>query len=199
MSGLSFHSPTALQRYIFRSMQHPWLLQADATLTRQQRRARNVIPPRDLPASTVLYRSDGAARGQGGMDGSVQASYAAVRWEGGVITGRRSALVGDSTNNVAEYSGILSALNDAVARVPRLACFQTDSLLIARQISGRWRCRSRDLQPLYEEALELLCRLRRLGSVCEVLHIYREFNAEADSSANRALDSGHGENVSWLG
>ena len=105
------------------------------------------------------------------------------------------------TNNEAEYAGLLDAIAHAVARhrrsrpsssssQPVRLEFRVDSLLVCEQVNGRWRCLCPTLRPLYEQALDKLRHLRTaLGMAnLRVIHIYREYNADADGAANEALD-----------
>jgi len=61
-------------------------------------------------------------------------------------------------------------------------------MLLARQVSGQWRCKARTLIPAYEECLSIGAELRGRGCSWYIEHIYREFNATADSLVNEALD-----------
>ena len=156
-------------------------------------------PPPEVPSDAVLYRTDGACRGQGSADDVTHCAFAAVRWEAGAIVGRHAVLLGNvTTNNTAEYSGVLSALQDAARRRAQHAIFHTDSLLIARQLNGLWRCKAAELIPYYEKSLLLLKQLRDSGSIIDVLHIYREFNGEADGLANSILDGMPQVRDSWF-
>lgn len=195
--GLSFNSQANLQRYFFRCMQHPWLLGGTASLTKRERRSRRVAPPQPLEDGTMLYRSDGACRRQGNT-GDRQASFGAIRWEGSRVVGRKALPLGDSTNNAAEYYGLIACLQDSVRRLPRRVAFQLDSLLVARQVSGTWKCRSPELTAYYEEALDLIAFLRRNGCAVALQHIFREFNAEADGLAKAILDGQLSVSDSWL-
>ena len=70
-------------------------------------------------------------------------SFAAVRWESGSIAGRCACMIGSATNNIAEHSGMLSALADALQRNVQHAIFQADSLLVSRQVNCIWKFVSR--------------------------------------------------------
>ena len=115
-----------------------------------------------MDAETVLYRTDGACRSQRTDDDNCCA-FAAIRWQGGSVTGRHACMLGSVTNNIAEYCGLLSALQDALGRRFQRIALQTDSLLVARQVTGVWRCRSAELVPYYQKALHLLRQLRESG------------------------------------
>ena len=94
-----------------------------------------------------------------------------------------------SSNNEAEYSGILAVAQHAlVLQHPRVV-FQTDSLLVANQVNCIWACRSKLLQPLLSQTWNVLHALENLGSHIIVEHIYREHNRHADRLANHSLDT----------
>ena len=94
-----------------------------------------------------------------------------------------------SSNNVAEYIGLLAALGHARTLGAGRCCFQVDSLLVAGQVRGQWACRSSALIPLLEAALRVIRLLEASGTVVLTEHIYREYNKMADQLANQALDT----------
>jgi ribonuclease HI len=99
-----------------------------------------------------------------------------------------SEFVGRKTNNFAEYSGLLAALNFALEQgYPQLKVV-SDSELMVKQIKGQYRVQSPELRPLYEEAKR---RIARLGKF-EIQHVLREKNRHADRLANEAMDRGTG-------
>ena len=73
----------------------------------------------------------------------------------------------------------------------RPVCLRVDSMLVAKQLNGEWRCKAKHLQTTYEMCLRYLGLLRaRLGHArVRVDHVFREYNASADSLANEALDA----------
>ena len=94
--------------------------------------------------------------------------------------------LGRTTNNFAEYQGLLAALDYALAHGYARLRVLTDSELMARQISGRYKVRSLDLQPLHNQAQAMIARLESFS----IQHVYREHNREADRLANKAMDDG---------
>ena len=70
-------------------------------------------------------------------------------------------------------------------------CFRVDSMLVKRQVLCEIACRSADLQRYHEICMSMLRELRRLNphGAVSVEHVYREFNANADGTANEAIDS----------
>lgn len=92
--------------------------------------------------------------------------------------------LGQATNNVAEYQGLLHALRWALARGTQAVEVFSDSELLVRQMAGRYRVKNRGLQPLHREASGLMARFHSI----RITHVRREQNREADALANRALD-----------
>ena len=89
-----------------------------------------------------------------------------------------------STNNVAEYNGLLAALdwcrNHGATRVH----VKSDSLLLVQQMKGVYKVKNEGLKPLYGRARLVS---HEIGQVT-FEHVRREFNKEADKLANRAMD-----------
>lgn len=187
--GRRFYSRRDLIDHLLALVQHPWLQCCQPSRSRRERRAARARPPEDLAPNVVLYRSDGAARGQGASD-SNEASFAAVRFDNGQPVGWLAQRLGDVSNNIAEYEGLLACLRDAERRSLNTVQIQVDSLLVAMQASGQWRCRSYNLLRPYASVLALLRRMWRRGAEVQIQHIYREYNAIADGLANEVLNGG---------
>lgn len=129
---------------------------------------------------THLLYCDGASRGNPGP-----ASFGFVLFapDGGVVAEGGAAL-GVTTNNVAEYRGLIAGLEAASrAGVVDLEV-RLDSLLLVRQVTGSYRVKAPNLVPLHRRASALLAGFDRR----RVVHIPREENGRADSLANAALD-----------
>ena len=92
--------------------------------------------------------------------------------------------LGDTTNNVAEYRGLIAALEEALSRGATELEVRTDSELIQRQVTGVYRVRQPHLVPLATTVRELAARLGGF----RILHVRREQNRDADALANRAMD-----------
>ena len=129
----------------------------------------------------VAY-TDGGSRGNPGPSG-----YGVViLGEDGTVLGELSEFLGMRTNNVAEYSGLLAALEFALAKGhPRLRVV-SDSELMVKQIRGQYRVQSPDLRPLYEEAKRRIAKLEAF----QIEHVLRGKNKKADELANQAMDRG---------
>jgi ribonuclease HI len=138
--------------------------------------------PAGPPSGVYVANIDGASRGNPGP-----ASYAVVmRDPNGKIILELGKKLGRDTNNVAEYYALLAALDYAAAHNIRALRIRSDSELLVRQMQGRYKVKSPDLQPLYERA----SKLARQFEYFVVEHVRRESNREADALANLALDSG---------
>jgi ribonuclease HI len=91
--------------------------------------------------------------------------------------------IGNATNNVAEYQGLIRSLQDAKKLGGEHVHIFSDSQLMVRQITGQYRVKSPDLQPLHEQAQMLLLEF----SQWEIQHVLREKNTRADELVNIAL------------
>jgi probable phosphoglycerate mutase len=92
--------------------------------------------------------------------------------------------LGVQTNNVAEYTALLLALEAARGLGAEEVDLRLDSLLIVEQLHGRWRVRDAKLAPLHAEARRLLSGFQRW----QARHEPRATNRAADALANLALD-----------
>lgn len=93
--------------------------------------------------------------------------------------------LGTMTNNEAEYSGLLAALEWAREADVQELHVMSDSQLMVRQMNGQYRVKSPNLKPLFEDAK------RRAGGFPRFVieHVRRESNVEADRLANLAMDA----------
>jgi probable phosphoglycerate mutase len=135
-----------------------------------------------MPSSPeIVAHIDGGSRGNPGP-----AAYGvAIETPQGQPVTAFAKFIGETTNNFAEYQGLLAALEYALGHgYPRLRVL-TDSELMARQISGRYKIRSPDLKPLHDMAQAMIARLESFS----IRHVYREQNREADRLANQAMDN----------
>lgn len=127
----------------------------------------------------ILY-ADGGARGNPGPAG---AGVCLFDSEGKTVASLGKYL-GETTNNVAEYSALLLGLGYAIKNGIRRLRICMDSQLVVRQIEGLYRVKEPHLRRLYEEALDLLKKLE----LYQIEHIPRAQNHEADRLANLAID-----------
>ncbi len=133
------------------------------------------------PCGAWEIRVDGASRGNPGLAGA----GAVIRDPGGVVARELRKYLGVMTNNMAEYSALVMALSEAKAMgVAEVEVF-ADSELMVKQLNGKYKVKSADLLPLYNQASSLLKGFRRY----KIVHVYREENSAADKLANEAIDS----------
>jgi ribonuclease HI len=131
------------------------------------------------PEGIVAY-IDGGARGNPGPAGY---GVRIERPDGGLID-EFAQSIGVATNNVAEYSGLIAALEWAVRHDHRQLLVRSDSLLLVQQMLGNFRVKNAGLQPLHARARVLA---HQLGDVT-FEHVGRAKNAHADRLANAAMD-----------
>jgi ribonuclease HI len=124
---------------------------------------------------------DGGARGNPGPAGF------GVRIEqtDGTLVHEFSEAIGHATNNVAEYRGLLAALEWAKAHGHRELHVRSDSLLLVQQMLGNFKVKNAGLQPLYAKARLLANDIGRVSFE----HVGRARNAHADRLANAAMDA----------
>ena len=139
-------------------------------------------PITSLDQGFLVANVDGGARGNPGPAG-----YGVViEDEVGRPIAELSEYLGPQTNNYAEYSGLLSALNYALRHGFKALKVVSDSELMVKQINGQYKVSSPTLKELYERAMKLIDQL----DCFEIKHVLREKNREADRLANLAMDRG---------
>jgi len=136
--------------------------------------------PQAPSSDAVIANIDGGARGNPGP-----AAYGVVvRNSKGEVLAELSDYLGLQTNNYAEYSGLLAALEYAVQlKLPSLKIF-SDSELLVRQMQGRYKVNNPTLQELFARAKSLAAKLKYFS----IEHVLRERNKEADRLVNKVLD-----------
>ncbi|HWR46804.1 MAG TPA: bifunctional RNase H/acid phosphatase [Pseudonocardiaceae bacterium] len=129
----------------------------------------------------VIIEADGGSRGNPGPAG-----YGAVVRDAdtGALLAEASGGLGTTTNNVAEYSGLIAGLRAAVKEGAQSAEARLDSKLVVEQMSGRWQVKQPHLRPLVSAAAELA---RQVGDV-RYTWVPRARNVHADRLANEAMD-----------
>jgi ribonuclease HI len=102
-----------------------------------------------------------------------------------------SGFLGTTTNNVAEYSGLLEALRVAEEEGATEVEIVSDSELLVRQMLGTYRVKHPNIIPLHRQAKARAGKFRRFA----IRHTLRNGNKEADRLANRAVDRGEGREM----
>jgi ribonuclease HI len=123
--------------------------------------------------------TDGAARGNPGP-----AALAYIIERAGADDIEAKACLGETTNNIAEYTAVVRALEHARQLGARRVAVFSDSELMVNQMTGRYKVKNEGLRPLYEQARALA---DRFDSVT-FRHVRREQNGRADRLCNEALD-----------
>jgi ribonuclease HI len=125
---------------------------------------------------------DGGARGNPGPSGygvSIQDAQ-------GKPVAELSEYLGRHTNNYAEYQGLIASLRYAAENQIAALKVVSDSELMVRQMKGIYKVRHPELRKLYDEAQQLVRKLKYF----EIRHALREHNQIADRLANEAMDRG---------
>src|ERR1700683_2127321 len=132
------------------------------------------------PLGVYTAHVDGASRGNPGP-----ASYAVVLYApDGKLLFELGKYLGRETNNVAEYRGLIAALDYAASHSIARLRIRSDSELLVRQMQGRYKVKSPELRPLFDQAGKLARGLEYFA----IEHVFRESNREADRLANETLD-----------
>jgi ribonuclease HI len=143
--------------------------------------------PAEPKPAAAAYRAniDGGSRGNPGP-----AAYGVIIRDGrGEIVAKLKKYIGRMTNNVAEYYGLIAALDYAESHGVRAIRVESDSELLVKQMRGQYKVKSEDLRPLFERAL----KMSKAFDSFRIEHVYREQNREADALANEALDETEGK------
>jgi ribonuclease HI len=129
----------------------------------------------------LLIHTDGASRGNPGP-----AAYAYTIEGNGESPIEEAGCLGQMTNNQAEYTALVKALEHAleVGAESRLV-IHSDSELLVKQMKGEYRVKNSDLLDLYGQARELVDRFQH---PVRFHHIRRALNSRADALCNEALD-----------
>ena len=123
---------------------------------------------------------DGGARGNPGP----AAIAAVLATPEGELVEERKQLIGEATNNIAEYRALLLGIERARALGANEVELVADSELVVRQVRGQYRVKDAGLKPLHAEVVRSLDEFDDWS----IRHVRREDNAEADRLVNEALD-----------
>jgi ribonuclease HI len=128
----------------------------------------------------LVVHVDGGSRGNPGP----AAAAAVLSTPDGDVVDEAARTLGRTTNNVAEYRGLLLGLQRAAALGATEVEVINDSELIAHQVTGRYKVKHPDMKPLHAEALRALGDFERWS----IRPVPRAQNADADALVNQALD-----------
>lgn len=128
----------------------------------------------------MIVDTDGAARGNPGPAGI----GVVVSGPDGEVLATIAEGIGETTNNVAEYTAVIEGLAFAKELGARSVTLRSDSLLLINQLTGRYRVKAPHLQPLHRRARSIAAGFERIAFE----HVPREENVEADRLANQGVD-----------
>ena len=131
-------------------------------------------------ARHFVVTADGGSRGNPG-----KAAYGAVIYENEKLVKEIGQFIGQASNNVAEYEGLIAGLK-AVNEIDPAATIlvKMDSKLVVEQMSGRWKVKHPNMQKLAKQAFAA-----HDPKLVSYQWIPREENSHADSILNDVLDS----------
>jgi ribonuclease HI len=133
---------------------------------------------------TIRIFCDGGSRGNPGPAG-IGAVVLDADADPPRVLASVSEVIGVATNNVAEYTALIRALEVAAPFGATRVEVRADSQLLVRQLEGRYRVKNAGLAPLHRRAQELLAGYREV----DLQHVRREDNVDADALVNAALDA----------
>jgi ribonuclease HI len=132
-----------------------------------------------MAQDTWTIHTDGGSRGNPGP-----AAAAFIIERPGAPDWEESFCLGQTTNNIAEYTGLLRALERAKQLGGQRLSIFSDSELLVKQMNGQYRVKNADLKELFDRAQTLKDTFDKVT----IKHVYREENERADKLCNEALD-----------
>ncbi|MEK7075867.1 MAG: ribonuclease HI family protein [Patescibacteria group bacterium] len=140
------------------------------------------------PTHLVIY-TDGGARGNPGPAGIGAVFYledeAGKRLELEIL----KEYIGEQTNNFAEYTALIKALQRASEIGKKVVLCYLDSELVVKQLNGLYKVREESLKPLVSEIFKLTHKFTNVSFT----HVHREKNVLADKLVNQAIDEAVGK------
>jgi len=132
---------------------------------------------------------DGASKGNPGPSG-----VGVVICKDGETIKNISSFIGEATNNVAEYTALIYALQEALKLKATILKINTDSQLLYRQVKRIYKIKHPNIIGLHNQVMHLLSGFKRV----EVVHIPREKNSGADKLATKAVKEAFKKNRSLI-
>lgn len=128
----------------------------------------------------VVVYCDGGSRGNPGPS----ALGVVIKTIKGEIIEEIGEYLGIQTNNYAEYSAVIAAIDKLKELDVKEADFYLDSELAVRQLNGQYKVKNEGLKALHSKVLNSIGTMN-----ISFTHVYREDNKEADAMVNQVLDS----------
>lgn len=128
----------------------------------------------------LIINTDGGSRGNPGP----AAIGVVFSDESGEVVARYKECIGETTNNVAEYSALVLALTKAKDfEATEIEC-RLDSELVVKQLNGQYKVKDPNMKELYARVQDLI-----FFKPVKFVHVRREYNKLADALVNEALDA----------
>lgn len=145
----------------------------------QIKSALNNVDSKIYPESNFIMNFDGCSKGNPGLSGAGAVIYCLEDeiWSGSLFVGKKT------TNNQAEYSGLIYGLQKAIDMNIKTLLVRGDSQLVINQMTGRYKCNSENIIQYYEKAKELENSFDKIYYV----HVLRNNNKRADELSNDAI------------
>jgi len=138
------------------------------------------LPIQHRHSQKIKIFIDGASRGNPGPSAAAAIFYNSS----GKFLKQISKFLGNATNNMAEYAGLLIALDLALQLNVRQIEIHSDSDILIKQMKGVYKIKSPNLKHLYLQAKEKAQKF----DIVTFKHIPREMNHAADALCNNLLD-----------
>lgn len=129
----------------------------------------------------LLINTDGGSRGNPGPAGI----GVVIRNDQEQIVFEHGSYIGETTNNVAEYSALVKALETARDMGATELVVRMDSELIVKQMQGLYKIK----EPTLQELAGKVIKLKSSFASVTFTHVRREYNKDADRMVNQALDA----------
>lgn len=129
--------------------------------------------------STLTINIDGASRGNPGP-----AAYGLYIARDGQPPWEEGARLGFTTNNLAEYTALIRALERSRELGGKQLLIRSDSELLVKQMNGQYQVKNDQIRKLFDQAKRLCAGFERVS----LQHVRREYNRDADRLCNEALD-----------
>lgn len=156
------------------------IIQQEELTDKALAKSENIVDSNTTLSNKVILYSDGGSRGNPGPSA---AGFVIVGAEGEVLH-EGGKYLGITTNNLAEYHGLLLAMEAAAEKgYKRIEC-RIDSMLVVNQMKGIYKIKNRELWPVHERIRMLMQRF----DIVHFTHVGRSYNQLADGVVNKILD-----------
>ena len=140
--------------------------------------------------SNIIIYTDGGSRGN---PGPAAAGFTLAETDGTQLQAK-AFFLGHATNNVAEYTAVVKALEAAKQTGAEQITIYSDSELLVRQVNGQYKVKSEQIKPLFRQAVTLLGGFENW----KVEHVTRDKNKQADELVNHSLNLGQDIDMSGV-